>query len=590
MSSQDSSARPKPGSRIPLPANFPVVWENPADAKHMWTLDRVHGGEVVSALTVSLSRAVLTTSFSQAAAQYAIPIRMETRHINGYSFGTVVPVSMPPLLVQRLMSGLQQIAPDFVDRMMSKGMAKGNAETQARLQKAADGLQERWDSYWLPAIQREIAFWEGIDLQKADSAALLVYLNASLPRAAAIWAIHFEIVFPVGLAIVRFDDLYQQLFPNSGSLDGQRLLLGIDNSFLAGDRALWALSRRAAEQPEVQAALLASDLARIPQRLAATETGRAFWTEIEAYLTQYGRRGQKTDGFREDSWVENPTPALLLLRAYLRHPDKNPVTQQENLRRQQEEALAGARLHLAGRDQATRAQFEAYLLSAYAGMFLHEEHNFWIDQRTMYELRRLVLACGRSLAKDGAIGSPDDIWHMTLEEMQAALAGQPAKGLQARIDQRKETLEHFRTVEPPQAIGTIPLLAPPKDNPMLATLAKMDGIDRSGEKSAANELLGNAGSTGTVQGRARVILDLADAHQLQQGEILVARTTMPPWTPLFGVAAGLVTETGGMLSHAAVVAREYGIPAVVGVADATVRIRTGQMIEVDGSAGRVRLL
>lgn len=590
MSPKDANARPKPGSPIPLPANFPVMWETPQDAKRMWTFDPVHSGEVIHTLTFSLSSAVVAESFGKAAAQFAIPIRMQMRHINSYSFTSVAPTTLPPEIVQRLLGSLQQIAPSAAGRMMAKGMAKGNAETLARLQLAADSLQEKWENHWLPAIQRNIDFWERMDLQTADSAALLVYLNDSLPRAAAIWAIHFEIVFPAGLAVARFDDLYQQLFPNSGALDGQRLLLGIDNSFLAADRALWALSRKAAQQPNVEAALLGSDLSQIPQTLTATETGRAFWSEIEDYLAQYGRRGQKSDGFREESWVENPTSALLLLRAYLRTPDKNPVTQQERLRQEQEKTLAAARLHLAGKDQATREQFDSYLRSAQMGIYLHEEHNYWIDQRTMYELRRLILACGRSLVKDGAIGSADDIWHMTLEEVQAAHAGQPGEKLQSQINQRRQTMEHFRSIEPPSAIGSTPLLEPPKDNPMMAMFAKMDGIDRSAESHAADELLGNAGSAGTVRGKARVIHDLADAYQLQQGEILIARTTMPPWTPLFSVAAGLITENGGMLSHAAVVAREYSIPAVVGVADATTRIRTGQIVEVDGSAGTVRLL
>jgi pyruvate,water dikinase len=103
-------------------------------------------------------------------------------------------------------------------------------------------------------------------------------------------------------------------------------------------------------------------------------------------------------------------------------------------------------------------------------------------------------------------------------------------------------------------------------------------------------LRGNPGSPGVVRGRARVLRSLPEAAGLRQGEVLVAETTAPPWTPLFATAAAIVTDTGGILSHSAVVAREYRIPAVVGTGAATATIRSGQEVEVDGDRGIVRVL
>ncbi len=103
-------------------------------------------------------------------------------------------------------------------------------------------------------------------------------------------------------------------------------------------------------------------------------------------------------------------------------------------------------------------------------------------------------------------------------------------------------------------------------------------------------LQGTSGSPGTARGPARVVRSLAEAGRLQPGDVLVAETTAPPWTPLFATAAAIVTDTGGVLSHCAVVAREYGIPAVVGTGAATATIEDGQLIEVDGDAGLVRLI
>ena len=103
-------------------------------------------------------------------------------------------------------------------------------------------------------------------------------------------------------------------------------------------------------------------------------------------------------------------------------------------------------------------------------------------------------------------------------------------------------------------------------------------------------LEGSPGSPGVVRGPARVVRSLSEAAEIQQGEVLVAETTAPPWTPLFATAAAVVTDTGGILSHCAVVAREYGIPAVVGTGRATSLIRDGQLVEVDGDSGTVRII
>jgi pyruvate,water dikinase len=119
---------------------------------------------------------------------------------------------------------------------------------------------------------------------------------------------------------------------------------------------------------------------------------------------------------------------------------------------------------------------------------------------------------------------------------------------------------------------------------------KMFGGPPPSTADAPSELRGSAGSPGTVSGTARLVRTLADADRLNPGDILVTEFTAPPWTPLFATVSAVVTDAGGILSHCAVVAREYGIPAVVGTARATATIRDGQQIEVDGNAGLVRLL
>ena len=138
-------------------------------------------------------------------------------------------------------------------------------------------------------------------------------------------------------------------------------------------------------------------------------------------------------------------------------------------------------------------------------------------------------------------------------------------------------------------LGTLPAGPPPTDDPFGRFAMKFNGMPPA-PRSPAGEIHGSSGSAGKVRGTARIIGSIAEAGRLAPGDILVAETTAPPWTPLFATVAAVVTDTGGVLSHCAVVAREYGIPAVVGTQVATIAITDGQTIEVDGDAGIVRIV
>jgi pyruvate,water dikinase len=153
---------------------------------------------------------------------------------------------------------------------------------------------------------------------------------------------------------------------------------------------------------------------------------------------------------------------------------------------------------------------------------------------------------------------------------------------------RQAELQYFRTVRAPAVLGTLPA-EPPADTPLGRAVEKFLGTPPEVSKDP-REVRGNAGSPGTVRGPAKVLLSLSDSSKLRRGDVLVAETTSSPWTQLFATAAAIVTDAGGVLSHCAIVAREYGIPAVVGTGNATTTIRDGDMVEVDGDLGIVRIL
>ena len=202
-------------------------------------------------------------------------------------------------------------------------------------------------------------------------------------------------------------------------------------------------------------------------------------------------------------------------------------------------------------------------------------------------MRQLCLEFGRRLVERGQLAAESDIFMLTMDEATDLLSsGKDAKALAAS---RRLEMETWRKVTPPQMVGTD--YGPPPDDPLTrAIVHKFFGWGPPKTTGSPSELAGNPGSSGKVIGVARVILNIRDGGRLRQGEILVTATTSPPWTPLFATAGGIVTDTGGALSHCAIVAREYGIPAVVGATGATARIKDGDTIEVDGDTGTVRIV
>ena len=157
------------------------------------------------------------------------------------------------------------------------------------------------------------------------------------------------------------------------------------------------------------------------------------------------------------------------------------------------------------------------------------------------------------------------------------------------VIERQAELEKWANVPAPEWLGMD--YGPPPPNPLVSALGRFFGWDPVPESDIESGILiGTSGSAGKVTGTARVIIRLADAGRLNEGDILVTSTRSPPWTPLFATSGGIVTDTGGALSHCAIVAREYEIPAAVGVRMATAVIKDGDQIEVDGDTGTVRIL
>ena len=569
------------GSAAPDTDEFPIEWPDPADAQRSWTRDRLHNPGQSSPLTYDVMSRCFGEGVVRASRAMSVPIvAWASRRINTYSYNSLIPATGSP-----------------------EEMAARGAAAEAAMTEAMGRIEKLWLDELLPEIHEHLGVWEEFDLAGAPMDDLLRHLDDTLARFTRLCDVHMLAVFPAYMAISELDEAYRELFPDKGPFGGFKLVQGHLNKTVEVGHELWKLSRAALASPEVAAAIGTTAERRaaadVLAELDTTEPGRAFATRLADYLEVYGQRGDLFFDLDRPAWIEDPTPVFDSLRSYMAQPDSaDPADVVAQLAAEREQVVAEARKRLAGYPAPVRGQFEFLLEAASTGVVITEDHGFWIDFRSAYKVRRVLVEFGRRLTAANEIACPEDVFFLTLDEMResavAAALGAPCRAggetSRARlVERRKAEMERFGAIRPPDALGAPPQ-PPETEDPFSRSWGKFFGAPPAPAAEDDGDVVrGNPGGPGRVRGTARVIRSLREADRLAPGDILVAETTSPPWTPLFAVAAAVVTDTGGVLSHCAVVAREYGLPAVVGTGRGTDRIVDGTVIEVDGDQGVVYL-
>jgi pyruvate,water dikinase len=583
MSAFGASATPTPGQPIPTPPDFPIVWHDPRDAKLTWMTIGQYKTSIAPFIHAVVGTFLVggNAGFEQA----GLPFQVRVERINTYAYLGMVPKAAPPEAVMKAMGLLNRAAPGVfkaVMRQMGAGMSK-------QQEAALDPLIARFDAYWndevLPEIKQHIAYFESCDLRGMSLDQLRAHLAETLKRVETMGALH-GVILPMLYAMSQFEELYCELFEGATTLDALRLTQGLDNKTMEGDRALWRLSRAARATPEVRAILSAHTADAVIPALELSSASQPFLADLHAWLAYYGQRLNSVFALGEPSWIEDPTPAIQNLQAYATLPDLRPGQAPAAMAAEREQAVAEARTRLARYPQPVVARFETLLKAAQVATVVHEDHNFWIDQRLFFHVRRLILEFGQRLAQAGMLAAAEDVFYLTPDELQNG-RNVPLTRL---VSERKAEMEHFRRVSPPPMLGTAPAFEMTDGGSAIRAMFKGELSPANTSNSEVGKVKGLPGSAGVVRGTARVIRSLAEAGKLRPGDVLVASATEPPWTPLFATASAIVTDAGGVLSHSAVVAREYRIPAVVGTGAATTTFSDGELLEVDGNAGTVRVV
>lgn len=431
----------------------------------------------------------------------------------------------------------------------------------------------------------------------ADPAARLTarvdVLRNALARAFGGLLRHFAPVMgPSLLMLLRLRALAVQ----TGLPDADALALTIlrslpDNVTTQMDLALFAASRRIAADPASVAALAAD-----PAEVAAAYRGATLppvaADALREFLDLYGMRGVAEIDVGSPRWRERPDQVIRTIQTYL-HDADHAASYEEGRR-----AAAEAIERLAGALPPAKAAQVRFLGGRLRGLFGVRETPKFMLVRGLGLAREALSASGRDLVTAGRLDAADDVFFLSLDELRTAFTTDHRGVVAQRKALREREARRGRVPVVLVGDGRTFYSAPAGGtrSGAVAGTGRSDGEgaerrgpvgDRFARGGSGGDLIGTGVSPGVVTAAVRVVDDPATA-ELQPGEIMVCRGTDPAWTPLFLTAGGLITEVGGLMTHGSVVAREYGLPAVVGVAQATVLLTTGEVVTLDGSSGAVR--
>ncbi len=543
-----------------------IRFPTPDEIEGFWAFDKMHAPRPLHPLSQDLVMATISRGFTQAQAEYDCPIVADSRPINHYFYMAFYPHPDESVVADRMTRYL-----GLVDKTVPL-------------------IGSRWANEWLPLIRERNEAERDVDYSAMSDNELFARYHEMTRWMEQMWYIHGHINFAL-ISGAALSDFYDAVMQPEDPTEAYQILQGYHTRPVDAAHGLWKLSRIVKSSPTLTATFDEHHPRDLKSALAQSDTGRQFLEELDRYLYEFGWRSDAVYDLADVPWREDPRIPLGNIARYVPMDDSHdPMIQFDKAVARREELTARIRAELAD-DPDRLAEFEELFAAAQFAYPLTEDHAFYIDQMGVVLFRRFVRAVGQRLADLGCFDQGDDVFCLYDREVRDAMAN--GTDYRELVTERRAELAAAAAASPPDILGTPPPPPQPGDfvDPFMdAVTSRLLGIKAPPEGEQDPDLIdGVAGSPGTYTGVARVVRSLEEAGDLEDGEIMVCEMTLPPWVPMFAIAGAVVADVGGVMSHCAIVAREFGIPAVVGSVSGTSRIETGQTITVDGTSGDVWL-
>ncbi|SPE36447.1 PEP-utilising protein mobile region [Burkholderiales bacterium] len=526
------------------------------------------------------------------------PVRgVDHRIINGYVYISPVPVTDPKEIEARV--------PHFMERA-------------GYYFKNWDALEEKWKQKMKNTIEEVAALripvladmedlsvvTDGVGESKGFH--LLKAYDDLINLGLKCWQYHFEFLNLGYAAYVFFLDFVQKKFPSMPVQRVTQMISGIDVIMYQPDEELKKLARKAIELGIDPVVTFSKEWKEVEAALKKLPKGQQWLAELDSKRDPWFYVSTGTGWYHQDRcWNDAMNVPLSGITTYIQKIKQGanidrPIAQ---VRAERDRITAEYRALM--ESDADRKTFDELLGTAKTVFPYVENHLFYVEHWFHSIFWNKVREVAAILQQHGIINEVEDVWYLRRDEIKQALwdvvtawaTGVKPRGSKtwpAEITWRKGVMQKFREWSAPPALGVAPEVIQEPFTIVLwgvtnKSLADWSSVQNSKDPGAITDLKGFAGSPGLVEGKARVCRTVDEVSELQEGEILVAPTTSPSWAPAFAKIKACVTDVGGVMSHAAIVCREYGMPAVVGTGHATKIIKSGMMLRVDGSTGAVTI-
>jgi phosphohistidine swiveling domain-containing protein len=556
-------------------ASFPIEWTSETEQLLFWVYDDLHCPKPLSPMYEDIGGWWL--SCDHMFRRFGTPFATDWiyKNINGYLYTAAIPAEKGlELVTQEYDLATRPIVPQD-----DAYEGKIGAYLGAVLPVYGHKFVEWWRTRFVPEMQRNFDYIEGMLDGKDEMtlAEVAVLLEDAIDMHDRHWKIHWMLNFAQLSATLNLRAVMEK---THGRID--EVLLGrLQNS--ANDRnwdkirALWEMKEEVKADAELAKAFGSPSAVEIIPALKTTERGRRFIDErVVPYQKEFGWHAVWSHEFIFPSFREDMTPVIQLVRdQYASNYDYPSAV--EKLRADIDAAAKEILDGLEGEAlEEMRAANEINLKMAP----LTPDHHFYIDQGANAHVRLVLIALGEKLVEMGVLDRPDDVILFHYNQLREFLGDPTGMDGRAIVKAARARRAEAEKVRPRDWVGTV--TETQLAFPYLNLWGFPDKFYRSKDEEHG-KVKGISGSPGVIEGVARVVMSEAEFDSLQEGEILVCEMTNPAWQVLYGKIIAVVTDAGGTVSHPAVLAREYGIPAVVGTSVGTTRIKTGDRIRVDAS-------
>ena len=547
-----------------------VTWKDDEEKGLFWFYDDLHCPNPISPLYFDIG-GWWGQSCEYMYRRFGAPIGSEwiAKKIGGYVYSAVVPPKTDADKVGALFEYYTQVMPIYADTFL-----------------------DRWNKEYVPELEAAGKKIVGFDFSNATIPECLIHMEDCIDLQDRAFRIHWIINLAQFQASSAFAAMAGELGADAELIG--KITVSKDDRNWDSLKALWEIKEFVLQTPSLKEVFVGDDAKAVMDKLPNVEKGPELIAKVDRFKGEYGYKSNYTHEYIYTTWFEDPTPIYNAILTYVGsdydfYADYNKCME--------DQAAAIEQLYGMVKDPSKLDELKTALELCVKMAPITPNHHFYIDQGIYARMRLMFRSIGEKYAEAGILDDPEDIFMLEYEEIRCAGASKDY-AVKELVKQRRADMEAAANTHPRLWYGTATqwqVYEEPYKTlwgyPQVFEAAQAEEKEAAaGNAASATVIKGIPGSPGVIEGTARFVTDPAEFDYIQSGEILICKMTNPAWVVTFSNISALVTDTGGALSHPAVVAREFGIPCVVGTRKATQLIKTGDKIRVDGNKGVVEII